>query len=175
MEEENSLLRKLLILWHRRKIILGLAVISTIIALAYAFYLPPIYKAECYFLPPNQFMSKLGIFVSILEQSERLGGLANPPVVAENVTPGQMMIGLMKRNSIVDIIIDKFALMDVYKQKLRGRMRDMLIKKLMETNDDPKSGIISIGILDEYPQRAADIANAFIETLQEKMLNLSLN
>ena len=114
-------------------------------------------------------MSKLGIFVSILEQSEHLGGLANPPVVAENVTPGQMMIGLMKRNSIVDIIIDKFALMDVYKQKLRGRMRDMLIKKLMETNDDPKSGIISIGILDEYPQRAADIANAFIETLQEKI------
>ena len=175
MEEENSLLRKLLILWNGRKIIFNLSVIFAIVSFAYAFYLPPVYKAECYFLPPNQFMNKLGLFISIRDQSERVGGLKDTPYVSENVTSGQMMIGIIKRNSIIDSIIDKFNLMEVYEQKFRGRMRDMFVRKLMETNDDPKSGIVSIGILDEDPQRAADIANAFIEILQEKMLNLSLN
>ncbi len=175
MEEENSLLRKLLIFWNGRNTILSSSIICAIIALAYAFYLPPIYKAECYILPPNQFMNKLGIFVSLIDQSERIGGLNNNPALSETVTSGQMMLGLIKRNSIVDSIIDKFGLMEVYKQTSRDRMRDLLIKKLMETNDDPKSGILSIGILDENPQRAADIANAFIDVLQEKMLNLALN
>lgn len=175
MEEENSLLRKLLILWQGRKFILSLSFISAVISLAYAFYLPPIYKAECNFLPPNQYMSKLGVFVSILDQSERLGGLSNPPVLAETVTSGQMMLGLMKQNSVLDAIIDRFSLMEVYGKKVRGKMREYLVKKLMENNEDPKSGIISVGILDEDPQRAANIANAFIEILQEKILSLSQN
>ena len=173
MDDENSLIKKLLILWRGRKIILSLSVISAVISLAYAFYLPPVYKADCNFLPPNQYMNKLGVFVSILDQSEHVGGLSNNPVMNESVTSSQMILGLMKQPSVLDKIIDRFSLMEVYEQKIRGRMREYFVKKLLEVNEDTKSGIISVGILDEDPQRAANIANALIEVLQEKILSLS--
>ena len=173
--EEVSLIKKLLIFWNGRKLILSISLIASIISLAVAFYLPPIYKAECHFLPPNQYINKLGVFVSVTDQSDLIGGLSNPPVVSETVTSAQMMLGLIKRDSILDIIIDKFSLMEVYDQKYRVKMRQYLVKKILETNDDTKSGIVSIGILDKDPQRAADIANAFLEALQNKMLDISLN
>ncbi|MBQ3455417.1 MAG: hypothetical protein IJG36_03180, partial [Synergistaceae bacterium] len=150
--EEVSLIKKLLIFWNGRKLILSISLIASIISLAVAFYLPPIYKAECHFLPPNQYINKLGVFVSVTDQSDLIGGLSNPPVVSETVTSAQMMLGLIKRDSILDIIIDKFSLMEVYNQKYRVQMRQYLVKKILETNDDTKSGIVSIGILDKDPQ-----------------------
>ena len=164
MEEENSLLRKLLILWHGRKFILSLTIIAAVISLAYAFYLPLIYKADCNFIPPNQYMNKLGVFVSLQDQSDRVGGLSNQSVVAESVTSSQMIMGLMKQNSVLDAITDRFSLMEVYKQKSRGKMREYIVKKLLELEEDAKSGIITVGFLDENPKRAADIANAFAGT-----------
>lgn len=173
MEEENSLLRKLLILWHGRKFILSLTIIAAVISLAYAFYLPLIYKADCNFIPPNQYMNKLGVFVSLQDQSDRVGGLSNQSVVAESVTSSQMIMGLMKQNSVLDAITDRFSLMEVYKQKSRGKMREYIVKKLLELEEDAKSGIITVGFLDENPKRAADIANAFVEILQDKIVSLA--
>ena len=173
MEEENSLLRKLLILWHGRKFIVSLTILAAVISLAYAFYLPLIYKADCNFIPPNQYMNKLGVFVSLQDQSDRVGGLSNQSVVAESVTSSQMIMGIMKQNSVLDAITDRFSLMEVYKQKSRGKMREYIVKKLLELEEDAKSGIITVGFLDENPKRAADIANAFVEILQDKIVSLA--
>ena len=174
MEEENSLIGKLLVVWNGRKIIISFTLLAAIISFYVAFTRPLIYKAECHFLPPNQFMNNLGVFVSFVDQSEMLGGLPNTPI-SETVTGTQMMLGLIKRESVLDVIIDKFSLMELYKQTYRVRMREKLSRELMETDANEKSGIITIGILDEDPQRAADIANAFLEALQNKMLDISIN
>ncbi|MBQ7193000.1 MAG: hypothetical protein IJR98_01345, partial [Synergistaceae bacterium] len=64
MEEENSLIKKLAVLWNSRRLILFFTVMSAVIALAYSFYLPVLYKAECSFLPPNQDTNKLSVFVN---------------------------------------------------------------------------------------------------------------
>ena len=57
--EELSLLKKLVVLWHGRKLILFIALISFIASWIYASQLPLIYKASCYFLPPNQDMNRI--------------------------------------------------------------------------------------------------------------------
>ena len=175
--DENALIKKLFILWKGRNFILILTIIFMIFSIAYALYLPPIYKAECYFLPPNQDMSKLSnIYGSVTTRSvERVGALADLNGLPTTVTGGQIMLAILKRNAVLDVIIDRFALMQVYKQKQRSKMRELIIKKLLETQEDTKSGIVSVGVLDENPSRAAAMANAFVETLQKKMLDLSLN
>ena len=173
MEEELSLVRKLLILWDGRKIIFSVSFLFAVASIAYALYVPPVYKAECYFLPPNHYLNKTGVFANAASLNDKTGVLADGSGFPDTVTSGQMMLGVMKRNAVLDVIIDKFSLMDVYEQKSRVKMRDMLVKKLMETNEDTKSGIITVGIIDEDPKRAADMANAFVETLQGKMIELS--
>ena len=89
-------------------------------------------------------------------------------------TSGQMMIGIIKGNSVVDAIIDKFNLMELYEQEIRLRAREATLKNL-EAEEDAKSGIVSIAFLDESPDRAADIANAFVAELSNKLLELSVN
>lgn len=173
MEEEVSLVRKLLIFWEGRKIIIYVTLVFAVLSVAYALHVPPIYKAECYFLPPNYYMNKLGVFANGMNQNDLTGSVSDASGFPNTVTIGQMLLGVMKRNAVLDIIIDKFSLMEVYEQASRVKMRDMLLRKLMETNEDPKSGIITVGILDEDPKRAADIANTIVDTLQGKMLELS--
>lgn len=175
--DENALIKKIFILWKGRNFILILTIIFGIFSIVYALYLPPIYKAECYFLPPNQDMSKLSnIYSNVTTRPvERVGGLADLNGLPTTVTGGQIMLAILKRNAVLDVIIDRFALMQVYKQKQRSKMRELIIKKLIETQEDTKSGIVSVGVLDENPSRAAAMANAFVETLQKKMLDLSLN
>ena len=178
MEEENSLIKKLAVLWNSRRLILFFTVMSAVISLAYSFYLPVLYKAECSFLPPNQDTNKLSVFVNNFnygrERTDRIGALVDSPGFSDSTTSGQMMLGLLKRNSVIDTIIDRFGLMERYKQTYRVRMRDYLIKNLLDTNEDTKSGIITVGVIDENPKRAADMANAFVETLQKKMADIVL-
>ena len=178
MEEENSLISKLVVLWNSRRLILLLTVISAVLSIGYAFYLPTLYKAECSFLPPNQDTNKLSVFVNNFsyskERTERIGALADSVGFSTSVTGGQMMLGLLKQNSVVDVIIDKFSLMERYNKTSRVNMRSYLVKTLLETNEDTKSGIVTVGVIDEDPKKAAEMANAFVETLQKKVADMVL-
>ncbi|MBQ6920205.1 MAG: hypothetical protein IJQ74_07720, partial [Synergistaceae bacterium] len=178
MEEENSLISKLVVLWNSRRLIFAFTAISAVLSLGYAFYLPPVYKAECSFLPPNQDTNKLSVFVNnynyTKERIERIGALADTAGTPTSVTSGQLMLGLLKRDSVVDVIIDKFSLMERYNMTSRVKMRNYVVKTLLETNEDTKSGLISVGVVDEDPQKAAEIANAFVENLQKKIADIVL-
>ena len=88
---------------------------------------------------------------------------------------GRIMLEIMKKNSVLDMIIDKFSLMKVYRQKQRSKMRELILNKILETHEDAKTGIISAAIIDENPKRAAAMANSFVEALQKKILDISLN
>ena len=179
--DELSLLKKLIVLWNSRRLILFLTIISGIVSGIYAFYIPPVYKAECYFLPPNQDMNRISSLSGNMMNNmmsvtpERVGGVADLAGLPTTVTGGQMVLGILKRNVVLDEIIERFALMEIYEQEYKSRMREKLLKDILETTEDPKSGIISVSVLDEDPNRASEMANALVEVLQAKMLDLSLN
>ncbi len=179
--DEISLVKKLIILWNGRKLILFTALISFIASGIYAFRLPPVYRAECYFLPPNQDTNRISSLTgnmmtnTMTSMTQRIGGVADLAGLPTTVTSGQMIMGILKRNAVLDEIIERFSLMEVYRQEYKSHMRGKLLRDILETQEDNKSGIISIAILDEDPQRAADMANAFVEILQAKMLDLSLS
>ena len=179
--DEISLLRKLLVLWNGKKLILFITFISAIASGIYAFNLPLIYKAECYFLPPNQDTNRISSVTGNMMgnttavTSRRVGGVADLAGLPQSVTGGQMIVGILKRNSVLDEIIERFDLMEVYQQGSKFRMRGKLLGQILEATEDNKSGLITVSVLDEDPKRAADMANAFVEVLQAKMLDLSLN
>ena len=165
-EQELSLLDIFNILWHRKFLIFFLTFVFGGLALAYAMYLPFIYRAECRILPPQGSRG-----AGMLAQ---LGGIADLVGLPSTATSGQMIIGVLKGDSVVDSIIDKFGLMEEYKQDIRLRARDATLRNL-EAEEDTKSGIIRVAFLDGNPQRAAEIANAFVSELQKKLQELSIN
>ena len=162
-EQELSLLDIFGILWRRKGLIFLLTFIFGAVATAYAFLTPFIYRAECRVVPPGG--SGGGI-------ASQLGGLAGFIGLPSASSSGQRMIGILKGDTVVDAIIDKFNLMEEMSQDIRLRARAAVLENL-EAEEDAKSGILSIAYLHQDPQEAADIANAFVEQLQSKIRDLS--
>ena len=163
-EEELSLLDIFTIMWRRKWLIIFLTVVFGGAAAFYAFTAPFIYRGVCRILPPGSGGSG-GLMAS-------LGGLASLVGLPSTASNGQMMIGILQGDTVVDAIIDKFKLMEEYEQEIRLRARTATLKNL-EVNEDTKSGLISVAFLNEDPQRAADIANAFVEELRKKVRDLA--
>ena len=88
---------------------------------------------------------------------------------------GAVMIDIMKSDSVVDAVIDKFNLMEENEWEYRKFARKGVLENFdAQTDTKNGSGIITVSYKDKDPQRAADIVNSFIEELRKKMTDMSL-
>jgi uncharacterized protein involved in exopolysaccharide biosynthesis len=155
------------ILAKRKRSITLLSTVFGVIALLYALLTSPIYKASTSVLLPtsrSNTATSLEMFTLGVEGIRGLGGASR----------GQLVIGILHNQTIVDKIIDQFDLMEVYDEKYRVKMREVLTSRILQAEADVQSGIITVSVLDEDPERAAQIANSFIEELQNKMRSLAI-
>ena len=159
-EQELSLLDIFSILWRKKWLIFFLTFIFGAAATVYAFTRPFIYRAECRIIPPGGTSSPYGGFATFM-----------------GFQPGssaQRMIGILNGNTVVDAIIDKFNLMEEMSMDIRLMARQAVLGSLEATVDN-SSGILSVAYLHTDPQRASDMANAFVEQLQLKMREIAFD
>ena len=164
-EEELSLLDIFNIVWRRKLLIFILTFIFGSLSFYIAFTSPFIYRAECRLTPPSTGRSG-GLLASLGGFGDFLGFSSS--------SNAQMMIGIIQGDSVVDAVIDKFNLMEEYEIDIRLNARKATLDNL-EAAEDTKSGIISVAYLHEDPQKAADIANAFVDELRNKLREISIN
>jgi uncharacterized protein involved in exopolysaccharide biosynthesis len=159
-EDEINLLDYIIVLAKRKRLIAGVTLGAAAITAMISLMMTLIYRAETKILPPQQ---GSGISSQILSQLGGAAGLVGGAVGVK--TPNDLHIGLLKSRPVLDSIIDRFNLMELYKAKYREDARKRLLKCL-KAQDDKKSGIIAIGVEDKDPKMAADMANAFVEELR---------
>jgi len=160
-EDEINLLDYLIVLLKRKKLILGTTFGAAIITAIISLIMSPIYRAETKILPPQQSSSSMA--AQLMGQLGGAAGLLGGAVGIK--TTNDLYIALLKSRPILDPIIDRFKLMELYKAKKREDARRSLASAL-KAKDDKKSGILTIGVEDKDPKRAADMANAFVEELK---------
>ena len=166
--DEINLLDYLVVLLKRKRLIIGITLGAAIITAIISLIMPPIYRAETKILPPQQGSSMATQFLSQLGSA---AGLVGGAVGIK--TPNDLYIGLLKSRLVLDGVIDRFKLMELYKTKSRENARRGLADTL-KARDDKKSGIITIGVEDKDPKRAADMANAFVEELKNMNKGLAV-
>lgn len=168
IEDEINLLDLLIVLVKRKGLIIGITLGTALITAIISLTMTPIYKAETKVLPPQQGSSSLAS--QLLGQ---LGGVAGLAGGSLGKTSNDLYIALLKSRPILDNVIDRLKLMELYKAKNREDARQALVSAL-KTQDDKKSGIVSIGIEGKDPKMAADIANTFVEELRDYNKRLAL-
>jgi uncharacterized protein involved in exopolysaccharide biosynthesis len=140
-------------LWILGSLAVGLA------ALGIAFVMTPVYTARTTFLPPQQQQSGMASALA------SLGGLAGLAGAAGIKSPADQYVSLMQSVTAEDRLIDQFKLQQVYESKYRFEAR-----RALEQNTriavGKKDGLISVEVDDESAQRAADMANAYVEELR---------
>ncbi|UUX96780.1 Wzz/FepE/Etk N-terminal domain-containing protein [Aquabacterium sp. J223] len=146
---------------HWKKLVF-LPLLAGLLAYGVAFLIPPTYTAKTTLMPPQQQQSGLAGALSSLGSLGALAGLGGGAGVK---TPGDQYIALLQSASVSNRLIDQFKLMDVYESKYREDARKALDKRAKFTLGK-KDGLITVEVDDREPQRAADMANAYVEELR---------
>ncbi len=137
-----------------------------LLALAVSFLIPPTFVARAVILPPQQ--QSAGS--AALAQLGALAGAAGAAVGIKN--PADQYVGILKSQTVADRLIDRFGLLTVYEKEFKQDARKALSGA--SQFQAGKDGLISIEVGDKSPQRAADLANAYIEELERLLDQLAL-
>lgn len=156
---EFRMLEILIVLAKRKRFILKSLAAGVLAGLAVALLMTRRYEATTRILPPQQSQS---IATAMLSQLGPLAALAGKDVGLH--TTSDLYIALLKSRTVADELIKKFSLMQVYG---KGRLADTR-KQLEERTEIQagKEGVISIAVRDRVPERAADLANSYVEQLR---------
>jgi tyrosine-protein kinase Etk/Wzc len=163
LKEINVIDLLLSVLRHKRLIIGGTYGIA-MLTLAVCFIISPLYTATTTILPPQTSSSS----AAATQLMGQLGGTASMLLgTALPTSSGDLFVGLVADNSVVDPIIDRFDLMKLYGVDTRVEMRKKVTGDILSADKDSKSGIVSISVDDTDPQRATQMANAFADGLKK--------
>jgi uncharacterized protein involved in exopolysaccharide biosynthesis len=129
-------------------------------ALGVTYLIPPTYTARTSFLPPQQQQSGSAAALASLGALAGLAGGA-----AGMKSPADQYVALMQSASVADRLIDQFKLVNVYEKKFRVDARNELARQV-RIAVGKRDGLISVEVDDDSPERAAQMANQYVEELR---------
>ena len=169
-----SLLEVLTRLALHKWLILKVTGVGILTGLVLSFVLPVRYSARTLIMPPQQSQSAASLLMNQLvgggSGTGSLAAMAGAGLGLKN--PNDICIGLLKSRPVADAIIDKFRLSIVYRAKDMTAARQRLAKKTEIVSE--KSGFISVTVTDNDKVRAAEMANAYTESLRALTKNLAI-
>jgi capsule polysaccharide export protein KpsE/RkpR len=143
-------------LGESKRLLAAVALGVGVVALGVAFLLPNVYTARVTLLAAqNQQQSTSSAALAALGS---LGGLAGAAGLAPK-TSDDLYVGLLKSDSVVRALAERFDLKAHYKVDTFEVLRKE-VPRWVRITADKKSGLISVEVDDESPQFAADLANA---------------
>ncbi len=171
-QEEVSLLDLLIVLVRHRWLILKIAAYTIAAAIVLSLILPIKYTAVTSILPPQQGSSAGSALLA------QLGGLGS---VASSLTggslglknPNDLQVAMLKSRTVEDAMVDRFHLMDFFKVKHQSDARKSF-EKIVDIDNGAKDGLIRISVTDKDPQRAAEMANAYVEEFKRLSATLAV-
>jgi len=158
----------LMAIWRRRLWLAKVIGLGAVAAIAIALLIPKKYTSTAQLMPPDQQTLSSTSLLSALSGAGPAASLGTGGLMSTR-TPGGTFIGVLSSQSAQDDIIDRFDLRRIYHCKFYFEARKILTDRTT-IDEDKKSGIISIAVVDGDPKRARDMAKAYVEEL-DKIVN----
>ena len=173
--------RVLRLLWNRRRSLARAAAVGLLASALVVLLIPTSYTATAQLMPPDsQSSSGIAMMAAMAAKAggglpgaaggSGLAGIAGDLLGMKN--SGALFIGVLRSETSQDRIIEQFNLKKVYGTALATDARKTLDARTTIT-EDRKSGIISINVTDHNAQRAAAMANAYVDELNSLVASLS--
>jgi len=173
MEQEDlTLLDVLLIVTTRKKLVAIVTAICTGIALILAFALPLEYTATVIILPPQGNASMSTMLASQLAgMGSAVSGMAGNMLGMKNIN--DMYVSMMKSRSVEDAVIQHYNLQSEYHKAYLAEARKAL-EKHTHIDGSTKDGLIRLNFTDRNANRAAEIANGYVDQFRNLSQNLAI-
>lgn len=143
----------------KRFLVILVFLIGIVVTLAFTFQAKRFYTATTVIMPPVQ----QGSSINSLAQFGAVAGFSTGMLGGK--TPDELYGALVKSRSVLDALISRFGLKDIYKQSKAADLREILMARI-GVNIDKKSGLITVSVDDYEPKRSAEMANALVSELR---------
>ena len=160
-----------LLIWigESKGLIAGVTLLVAAVAVGMALLLPPVYTARTTMMAPNN--QQQSASSNALAALGALGGLGGG--LAQK-TPDELYVALLKSDSVVRALDQRFKLQAHYDVKDFETLRKV-ISKWVHIAADKKSGVISVEVDDESPSFAAELANAHAGEVGDVLSRLAIS
>jgi uncharacterized protein involved in exopolysaccharide biosynthesis len=160
------------LLWENRRTLFKTWLFGGIFCGLVAFLLPKSYEATVKLMPPESGSGGGAAILAAL--SARTGGMLG--ALAGDVLGvrgnGAVFVEVLESRTVADRLIEQFHLADEYKTTKIEYTRKQL-ELHTKINEDRKSGVISITVIDGHPDQAAAMAQSYVTELDHLVAQLS--
>jgi capsule polysaccharide export protein KpsE/RkpR len=159
-------------LWEERRYLGKASGAGLAAGLLVAFLIPSRYQSTARLMPPDsQANASLGMLAALTAKTGNGMGTVAGDLLGIRGS-GALFTGILRSRTVEDRLIGRFQLHQVYKMRLEEDTRAKLAEST-EISEDRKSGIIAILVTDGDAKRAAGIAQAYVEELNQLVAELS--
>ncbi len=170
-DDEISLLDLLIVLAERKRTILWVTAAFAVIAIFVSLVLPQSYTAMVVLLPPQQSSSMGGAIASQLGNLGGMAALAGGGLGLKS--PNDMIVAELKSRTVEEAMVQHFGLMQEYHQRLLSDTRKVF-EKHTTIDGSGKDGLLHISVEDRDPNRAAELANGYVDQFRKMSEHLAI-
>jgi capsule polysaccharide export protein KpsE/RkpR len=165
------------LLWKHRRTLARVTAIALVISLVVAFVIPKRYKAVARIMPPDQQGSGAMLLAALAGHSGgagagALGGLGSLASLFAGHPSTALYESLLESSTVAGHLMDRFHLQQIYHTRYRFTTAKHLAR-LTTVTDDKKSGVITLAVQDTDPARARDLAQAYLDELNNLLTRTS--
>lgn len=166
-----NVLASLQLLWEKRRMLSRVAAWALAISTVIALLIPNQYESSVSIMPPDS-MNGSGTMLAALatKASPELAAMAGSLLGTKG--SGALFVDLFRSRSVQDRVVDRLELQKVYWSRYKQDARKKLNSRT-DVGEDRKSGVIFLTVTDRNPQRAHDIAQAYVEELNHLVSQVS--
>ena len=169
---QARIVASLRLLWESRRFLGRVAGAGLLLSTLIAFLIPNRYESVARLMPPDN-PSNTGLAqaaVALAGGTAGLGGIATQLLGQKNTS--DLLAGILTSRTVADTLIQKFDLRKVYRARRMEDAREDLAGH-SGILVDRKNQIITIIATDKSPQRAAAMAQAYVEELNRTVAEVS--
>jgi uncharacterized protein involved in exopolysaccharide biosynthesis len=170
-DSEISLLDLLIVIAERKRVILWTTAVFAILAIVISLLLPKRYTATVTLLTPQQNSSMNASLAAQLGSTGGMAALAGGSLGLKN--PNDTFVAMLQSRTVEDAMVQHFGLMQEYHARNLSSAR-MAFETQVTLNGSGKDGLIHISVEDRDPQRAAALANGYVEQFRNLSEHLSI-
>lgn len=154
------------VLWKHRLFILRSALVGALVSFGVVFLIPKRYESTARIMPPESSGSSAALFAALTGRGGgEFGSLGSIAASLLGVrTTGPLFVDLLRSATVSDDLIERFQLQQIYGKRYRVDAAKKLARRTTIV-EDKRSGVISITVEDSDPERARDLAQAYLDEL----------
>ena len=168
VREISNWVRNASLLWQHRRSVSQTAAVGFAVSFGLVFLIPNRYESMARIMPPENSSSSAALLAAIAGHgSGELGGMGSLAASLLGVrTSGPLFVDLLRSATVSNDLIDRFQLQQVYGKRYKVDTAKKLARRTT-ISEDKKSGVISIAVEDSDPERARDLAQAYLDELNQ--------